>query len=169
MYIRSSPFLSQYNAIKLQIEANILTKVMYVSTQQFSTSYSWLDGQGLMQVLMCFHFSLHAEQFLHSTFSLASMFLIKFFIMHFQDENGNKRVNEYVREYKIGAGSYGKVVSIVLMTLFCISCLQQLFLQHISCSLFSISPCVWNRFYIEALQMESIMQLRYSFFFFFLA
>ena len=43
--------------------------------------------------------------------------------MYFQDENGNKRVNEYVREYKIGAGSYGKVVSIILMTLFCISCL----------------------------------------------
>jgi len=32
MYIRSSSFLSQYNAIKLQIEANILTKVMYVSS-----------------------------------------------------------------------------------------------------------------------------------------
>lgn len=28
-----------------------------------------------------------------------------------QDENGNKMVNEYVRERKIGAGSYGKVVS----------------------------------------------------------
>ncbi|XP_022890737.1 serine/threonine-protein kinase GRIK2 isoform X2 [Olea europaea var. sylvestris] len=27
-----------------------------------------------------------------------------------EDENGNKMVNEYVREYKIGAGSYGKVV-----------------------------------------------------------
>lgn len=32
-------------------------------------------------------------------------------LMHFQDENGNKMVNEYVREYKIGSGSYGKVVS----------------------------------------------------------
>ncbi|XAR59762.1 Non-specific serine/threonine protein kinase [Bertholletia excelsa] len=27
-----------------------------------------------------------------------------------EDENGNKMVNEYVREYKIGSGSYGKVV-----------------------------------------------------------
>ncbi|WJX50250.1 Glutamate receptor ionotropic, kainate 1 [Trifolium repens] len=26
-----------------------------------------------------------------------------------EDENGNKAVNEYVREYKIGSGSYGKV------------------------------------------------------------
>ncbi|KAI3518375.1 hypothetical protein L1887_07032 [Cichorium endivia] len=29
-----------------------------------------------------------------------------------KDENGNKMVNEYVRECKIGAGSYGKVVII---------------------------------------------------------
>lgn len=29
---------------------------------------------------------------------------------YFQDENGQKMVNEYVRERKIGAGSYGKVV-----------------------------------------------------------
>ncbi|WJZ88696.1 hypothetical protein VitviT2T_007973 [Vitis vinifera] len=27
-----------------------------------------------------------------------------------EDENGNKTINEYVREYKIGSGSYGKVV-----------------------------------------------------------
>lgn len=27
-----------------------------------------------------------------------------------EDENGNKMINEYVREYKIGSGSYGKVV-----------------------------------------------------------
>lgn len=27
-----------------------------------------------------------------------------------EDEDGNKMVNEYVREYKIGSGSYGKVV-----------------------------------------------------------
>ncbi|KAF5447176.1 hypothetical protein F2P56_032746 [Juglans regia] len=31
-------------------------------------------------------------------------------IFRTEDENGNKMVNEYVREYKIGAGSYGKVV-----------------------------------------------------------
>ncbi|XP_075635221.1 serine/threonine-protein kinase GRIK1 isoform X1 [Castanea sativa] len=31
-------------------------------------------------------------------------------VVRTEDENGNKRVNEYVREYKIGAGSYGKVV-----------------------------------------------------------
>lgn len=33
------------------------------------------------------------------------------FIITFQDDDGNKTVNEYVRERKIGAGSYGKVVS----------------------------------------------------------
>jgi len=38
-------------------------------------------------------------------FTLMSSFL--------QDENGNKMINEYVREYKIGSGSYGKVVSLV--------------------------------------------------------
>ncbi|XVF19462.1 hypothetical protein REPUB_Repub11eG0112900 [Reevesia pubescens] len=31
-------------------------------------------------------------------------------IIRSEDENGNKMVNEYVREYKIGSGSYGKVV-----------------------------------------------------------
>ncbi|KAF5744696.1 serine/threonine-protein kinase GRIK2 [Tripterygium wilfordii] len=31
-------------------------------------------------------------------------------VVRTEDENGNKVVNEYVREYKIGAGSYGKVV-----------------------------------------------------------
>lgn len=31
--------------------------------------------------------------------------------MLLQDEDGNKMVNEYVRVCKIGAGSYGKVVS----------------------------------------------------------
>ncbi|KAG2673884.1 hypothetical protein I3760_13G110400 [Carya illinoinensis] len=31
-------------------------------------------------------------------------------IVRTEDENGNKMVNEYIREYKIGAGSYGKVV-----------------------------------------------------------
>ncbi|XP_022944244.1 serine/threonine-protein kinase GRIK1-like isoform X2 [Cucurbita moschata] len=31
-------------------------------------------------------------------------------VVRSEDENGNKMVNEYVREYKIGAGSYGKVV-----------------------------------------------------------
>lgn len=35
----------------------------------------------------------------------------KNFLVHFQDENGNKMINEYVREFKIGSGSYGKVVS----------------------------------------------------------
>lgn len=34
----------------------------------------------------------------------------KNFLVHFQDENGNKMINEYVREFKIGSGSYGKVV-----------------------------------------------------------
>jgi hypothetical protein len=33
-------------------------------------------------------------------------------------------VNVYVRQYKFGAGSYGKVVSIILMTLFCVFLLQ---------------------------------------------
>ncbi|XWS52675.1 hypothetical protein CRYUN_Cryun11dG0091300 [Craigia yunnanensis] len=31
-------------------------------------------------------------------------------IIRSEDENGNKMVNEYLREYKIGSGSYGKVV-----------------------------------------------------------
>ncbi|XP_028808051.1 serine/threonine-protein kinase GRIK2 isoform X1 [Neltuma alba] len=31
-------------------------------------------------------------------------------VVRAEDENGNKMVNEYVREYKIGSGSYGKVV-----------------------------------------------------------
>ncbi|KAK8635756.1 hypothetical protein V6N13_004475 [Hibiscus sabdariffa] len=31
-------------------------------------------------------------------------------IFRSEDENGNKMVNEYVRQYKIGSGSYGKVV-----------------------------------------------------------
>lgn len=35
----------------------------------------------------------------------------KNFLVHFQDENGSKMINEYVREFKIGSGSYGKVVS----------------------------------------------------------
>ena len=32
-----------------------------------------------------------------------------------KDENGNKMINEYVREYKIGSGSYGKVVSVLFL------------------------------------------------------
>lgn len=32
----------------------------------------------------------------------------------FQDDDGNKTINEYVREHKIGSGSYGKVVSTAL-------------------------------------------------------
>ncbi|OVA10156.1 Protein kinase domain [Macleaya cordata] len=31
-------------------------------------------------------------------------------VVRSEDENGNKMVNEYVREFKIGSGSYGKVV-----------------------------------------------------------
>ncbi|KAK9279728.1 hypothetical protein L1049_013410 [Liquidambar formosana] len=31
-------------------------------------------------------------------------------VIRTEDEDGNKMVNEYVREYKIGSGSYGKVV-----------------------------------------------------------
>lgn len=34
---------------------------------------------------------------------------------NFQDDNGNKMVNEYVRECKIGSGSYGKVVRSLMM------------------------------------------------------
>lgn len=36
-----------------------------------------------------------------------------FFESFFQDENGTKMVNEYVHQWKIGAGSYGKVVSVM--------------------------------------------------------
>lgn len=35
----------------------------------------------------------------------------------FQDEDGNKMLNEYIREYKIGSGSYAKVVSVCGITL----------------------------------------------------
>lgn len=35
-------------------------------------------------------------------------------LLTWQDEKGNKMINEYVREYKIGSGSYGKVVRMVL-------------------------------------------------------
>lgn len=35
----------------------------------------------------------------------------------FQDEDGNKMLNEYIREYKIGSGSYAKVVSVSGITL----------------------------------------------------
>lgn len=35
-----------------------------------------------------------------------------FFICFLQDEDGNKTVNEFVRQRKIGSGSYGKVVSV---------------------------------------------------------
>ncbi|XP_052734277.1 serine/threonine-protein kinase GRIK2 isoform X2 [Vigna angularis] len=30
-------------------------------------------------------------------------------VVRMEDENGNKMINEYIREYKIGSGSYGKV------------------------------------------------------------
>jgi hypothetical protein len=45
------------------------------------------------------------------------LYLSGYFYNCIQDENGNKAVNEYVREYKIGSGSYGKVVSIVFSIL----------------------------------------------------
>jgi len=35
-----------------------------------------------------------------------------------QDEYGNKMINEYIREYKIGSGSYAKVVSLVFKLCF---------------------------------------------------
>lgn len=57
----------------------------------------------------------------------------------FQDENGNKMVNEYVRECKIGAGSYGKVVSIILMTLLFISLLQQILFASVLLFLYEFS------------------------------
>lgn len=34
-----------------------------------------------------------------------------YFFWSAQDFDGNKMINEYVRQYKIGTGSYGKVVS----------------------------------------------------------
>lgn len=36
-------------------------------------------------------------------------------LFDFQDEDGNKMINEYVRVRKIGSGSYGKVVSVNLI------------------------------------------------------
>lgn len=42
--------------------------------------------------------------------SIISLVLIFWFTIS-KDEHGNKMINEYVRECKIGSGSYGKVVS----------------------------------------------------------
>lgn len=39
--------------------------------------------------------------------------------MDIQDENGKKMINEYVRECRIGSGSYGKVVSTFLNDAMC--------------------------------------------------
>lgn len=51
------------------------------------------------------------------------------FWVHHQDEDGNKMVNEYVREWKIGSGSYGKVVNIHLDGfLLDLTCYRKLFL-----------------------------------------
>lgn len=36
-------------------------------------------------------------------------------LLSIKDEDGNKMVNEYVHLYKIGSGSYGKVVSLLIL------------------------------------------------------
>ena len=61
-----------------------------------------------------------------------------------EDENGNKMVNEYVRECKIGAGSYGKVVIFVTD-----SCFSPYFLLEMFLHSFCVDMC--NRCCIEAL------------------
>lgn len=62
-------------------------------------------------------------------------------------------VNEYVREHKIGSGSYGKVVSIVFVLLCC----------HSSpCLVFETIFYMHDRLYTEVVRMESIMQSRYE-------
>ena len=61
-------------------------------------------------------------------------------------------INGYVREYKIGSGSYGKVVSIVFAEL------SFLYSHGIHCP----EPFLdtHRRLFIEVVLMESIMQLR---------
>lgn len=60
-------------------------------------------------------------------------------------------INEYIREYKIGSGSYGKVVSEVFVKL-CFLFSQLAFLRPF--------PDMHCRLFIEVVLMESIMQLR---------
>jgi len=62
-------------------------------------------------------------------------------------------INEYIREYKIGSGSYGKVVSVVFMVLDYFSSLNEdNFPEPLS--------YMHYRLFIVALWMESIMQSR---------
>lgn len=46
---------------------------------------------------------------------LARVRIYLYCLICFQDEDGNKMINEYVRVCKIGSGSYGKVVSVKLI------------------------------------------------------
>jgi len=62
-------------------------------------------------------------------------------------------INEYIREYKIGSGSYGKVVSVLFVVPNYLSSLNEdNFPEPLSYAHY--------RFFIEALSMESIMQSR---------
>jgi len=62
-------------------------------------------------------------------------------------------INEYIREYKIGSGSYGKVVSVVFMVPnYLSSPNDDNFPEPLS--------YIHYRLFIEALSMESIMQSR---------
>lgn len=56
-----------------------------------------------MVFVITFCFRYHVVFLLHFTFC--------HMLSEVQDSQGNKMINQYVRERKIGTGSYGKVVS----------------------------------------------------------
>lgn len=72
------------------------------------TEVNWDEKLFLYIYKFMFVFLVLNVIFLH-----VSSYLNGYFYNFVQDEDGNKMINEYVREYKIGSGSYGKVVSIV--------------------------------------------------------
>ena len=65
-------------------------------------------------------------------------------------------INEYIRECKIGSGSYGKVVSVVFMVLNWLTT----FSVSVKTIFLSLFPYMHDRLFIKALSMERIMQLR---------
>ena len=93
---------------------------------------------------ICFLILRHTYQIFDLTYYMD----ILISIFHHQDEYGNKMINEYIRELKIGSGSYAKVVSnllVLVIDYYVISCL----------SLMRIFYC--NRFFIET-KMKNITQ-----------
>lgn len=83
------------------------------------------------------------------------------FLFKYQDENGNKMINEYVRECKIGSGSYGKVVGLV----YSVALLPQPPLHTLRRAVLTITcPFPIFRFSTEVLKMGRSTQSRWNFF-----